>query len=84
MHPPSKDEGLKDTKHKIILTVNSGCGLYLGQYDTLLQNVAMRQLFYSKTQQKFITKYVSFLLENATVITKCGDFITKCDSYYKM
>ena len=41
-------------------------------------------------RQKFITKCVSFfitqcvLLQNATVITKCDDFITKCKSYYKM
>ena len=25
-----------------------------------------------------------FLLQNTTVITKCGHFITKCDVYYKM
>ena len=31
----------------------------------------MRQLFYYKMQQKFITKCVSFLLQNAAVITKC-------------
>ena len=24
------------------------------------------------------------LLQNATVITKCDDFITKCDVYYKL
>ena len=35
----------------------------------------MQQLFYSKNSTKF---------QNATVITNCDDFITKCDSYYKM
>ena len=34
--------------------------------------------FILKMQQKFITKFIRFL------ITKCDDFITKCDSYYKM
>ena len=38
----------------------------------------MRQLFYYKMRQKFITKCVRFF------ITKCHSFITKCDSYYKM
>ena len=42
-------------------------------------------------QQKFITNYSGFLLQNGrvllknkTVITKSGDFMTKCDGYYKM
>ena len=42
-------------------------------------------------RQKLIRKCVSFfiplaavLLQNATVITKRNDFITNCDSYYKM
>ena len=38
----------------------------------------MRQLFYYKVRQKFITKCVRFF------ITKCDDFITKCNSYYEM
>ena len=29
-------------------------------------------------------KMRQILLQNATVITNCNDFITKCDSYYKM
>ena len=51
----------------------------------------MRQLFYYKIRQRFITKCVrfflqnaTFLLQNATVITNHDDFITKCASYYKM
>ena len=52
----------------------------------------MRQLFYYKMRQKFITKCdrsllqnaTGFLLQNATVITKCDDFITKCGRYYEM
>ena len=49
----------------------------------------IRQLLYYRMQQKFITKYVNFLLQNATLLlqnatVKCDDFITKCDSYYKM
>ena len=41
--------------------------------------------------QKFVTKSVSFLLQNETVLlqnttvsTDCENFVTKCDSYYKM
>ena len=32
----------------------------------------------------FLLQNETVLLQNATVITKCDDFITKCDSYYKM
>ena len=51
----------------------------------------IRQLLYYKMWQKVITKCVrifitnvTVLLQNATVATNCDDFITKCDSYYKM
>ena len=51
----------------------------------------MRQLFYNKMQQKFITRFAVFfitkcdsLLQKNTVITKCDNFIAECDSYYKM
>ena len=58
----------------LILDVNSVTVSYLIHYDSLLQNATyyykMRQLFYYKMRQKFITK--------------CDDFITKYDSYYKM
>ena len=54
----------------------------------------MRQLFYYKIRQKFITKCVSFLLQNATVncykirqllkiatiLLENATFITNCDS----
>ena len=36
----------------------------------------MRQVYYRMRRV--------FLLQNATVITKCDDFITKCDVYYKL
>ena len=33
---------------------------------------------------EFLLQNATTLLQNATGITNCGDFITKCDSYYKM
>ena len=36
----------------------------------------VRQLFYYKVRQ--------VLLQSATGITKCNNFITKCDDYYKV
>ena len=36
----------------------------------------VRQLYYSKVRQ--------VLLQSATGITKCDNFITKCDRYYKV
>ena len=35
-------------------------------------------------RQKFITNALDFLLQNVSFITKWDDFITKCDSYYKI
>ena len=65
-------------------------------YDTLLQNATD---IITKNDNYFITKcdrsllqnasdfssqHATVLLQNATVITTCEDFITKCDSYCKM
>ena len=52
----------------------------------------MRQLFYYKMRQKFITKFFRFsIIKSDSFITKCDSFITKCygviskrHSYYKM
>ena len=48
--------------------------LYYKMWQTLLQNATAILLQNASP----------FLLQYATVITKCNDFITKCDSYYKM
>ena len=53
----------------------------------------MRQVLLQSAKSFFITKYdglllksaTAFLLQSATsVITKCDNFITKCDRYYKV
>ena len=53
----------------------------------------MRPVFYNKMRQKFITKYVRFLLQNATVLLENATVIAllqnatviaKCDFYYKL
>ena len=52
----------------------------------------MRQLFllqsamvcYYKVRQRFYYKVRQVLLQSATGITKCDNFITKCDRYYKV
>ena len=49
---------------------------------TMVCYYKVRQLFYYKVRQvllSFITK-----CESATGITKCDNFITKCDRYYKV
>ena len=40
--------------------------------------------FIIKCDRSLLQNASRFLLQNATVITKCDDFITKYDSYYKM
>ena len=45
----------------------------------------MRQLFYYKMRQKFITKCVGFFITKCnSFVTKCDDFITTFNSYYKL
>ena len=40
--------------------------------------------FIKKYDRSLLQNVSGFLLQNARVITKCGNFITKCDNYYKM
>ena len=40
--------------------------------------------FYNKVRQLFYYKLRQVLLQSATGITKCDNFITKCDRYYKV
>ena len=63
--------------------------LYLVHYDTLLQNVTA--IFLQNSTKVYYKMYQVSLLQNATVlwqyttiVTKCIDFITKCDSFYKL
>ena len=84
--PLSKDEGLRDIGHimsigNLILGVNSVTVSYLIHYDSLLQNSTE---VYWKMRQDFYYKMRQFFLQNATIITNYNNFITKCDSYYKV
>ena len=80
----------------LIFGVNSVIVSYLIRCNSLLQNA---KYVITKCGSYFITKYnrsllqntlrfslqnPTVLLQNATGFTKCDDFITKCDSYYKM
>ena len=49
---------------------------------SLLQSATA--FFYYKVRQLFHYKVRQVLLQRATGITKCDNFITKCDDYYKV
>ena len=80
----------------LILGINSVTVSYLIRYDSLSQNARYiitkcKCYFITKYYRSLFTKCVKFfitkcdsLLQNATVITNCDDFITKCDSYDKI
>ena len=68
---------------------------YFIHYDTLLHNktdIITKWHFLSEKYDQsllqnasgFLLKYATVLLQNTTGITKRDDFITKCESYYKM
>ena len=45
----------------------------------------VRQLFFiTKCDGLLLQTATAFLLQSATGITKCDNFITKCDRYYKV
>ena len=77
---------LRDIGHSmnignLILGVNSATVSYLIRYDSLLQNLLD---VITKCDRNLLQNASGFLLQNATVIANCGDFIAKCDRYYKM
>ena len=40
--------------------------------------------FIAKCDRSLLQNTSGFLLQNGTVTLNCDDFVTKCDSYYKM
>lgn len=40
--------------------------------------------FIAKCDKNILQNVSGFLLQNATVIKKCDDFIVKCESYFKV
>ena len=79
----------------LILGVNSVTVSYLIPYDSLLQNATdfitkYDRYFVTKCDRSLLQNESDFLLQNATVLLQnvtvitSDDFITKCDSYYKM
>ena len=80
----------------LIFGVNSVTVLDLIYYDSILQNAidvitkcdsyftAKRDTSLLQNAPGFLLQNTTVLLQNAMVITKCDDFITKHDSYYKM
>ena len=77
-----------DTK-KSIFGVNSVKVSYLVHYGTLLQSATA--ILSQNTIKSLLQNGLGFLLQNvtvslqiATVITKCVNFITKCNRFYKI
>ena len=95
--PLYKDERLRDVNiGNQILGVSSVMLSYLIDYDSLFQTEAdistkCDSFFITKCNRSFLHNASGILLQNATVllaistgITRCDDFITKYDSFYKM
>ena len=62
---------------------------YLIIYDGLLQNATdiitkCDSYFITKCDRSLLPHVSILLLQNATAITECDDFVTRCDSCYKM
>ena len=80
----------------LILGIDSVMASSLIRYDCLLQNATdimtkCDSYFITKCDRSLLQNASGFLLpnatallQNATVITNCDNFITKCDSNYKI
>ena len=73
----------------LILGVHSVTVSYLIRYASLLQNATdiitkCDSYFITKCDKTLLQNVSGLFLQNATVITKCDDFNTIYDSYYKM
>ena len=60
--------------------------VYLSSYHLFQVYYKVRQLFslITKCDGLLLQSATGFLLQSATGITKCDNFITKCDRYYKV
>ena len=84
------------SNRNLIFGVNSVTVSDLIRYDSLLKNVTdaiakynnyfitTRNTSLLQNASGFLLQNATALLQNATVITKCDDFIRKYESYYKM
>ena len=91
-----KNIGHSVTIRNMTFGVNSVTVSDLSCFDSLLQNATdvitkWDTYFVTKCDRSllqnapgFLLQNMKVLLQNATVITICDNFITKCNSYYKM
>ena len=78
--------GLRDIQNNMSMVLDTS---YLTHYDSLLQNATdiitkCDSYFITKCDWSLLQNASGFLLQNAVVIAKCDDFITKCNSNYKI
>ena len=96
IHPLSKDKGLRNTEHRMIMAlvkgnlflgVNIGYGLIFG---SLSQFITKCGRYYYKMCQLFYYEMTQFyhnmqqLIQNAAILLDNVTVTTKCDVYYKM
>ena len=89
----SKNKVVRDIGHimsigNLILNISSVTVSYLIHYDSLLQNATYiitkcDNYFITKCGRSLLQNAAGFLLQYATVITNCDNFIAKYDSHYK-
>ena len=71
-----------DTDYWVYLSSNHLFQVYYKARQLFLLQSAM--VCYYKVRQLYYYKVRQVLLQSATGITKCDNFITKCDRYYKV
>ena len=87
VRPHSNGKWLRDIQHSMSMTLDTRFHIwfimevYYKMREILLQNVTIILL---QNASGFLLQIATVLVQNATIITKCNDFVTKSNSYYKM
>ena len=71
-----------DTYYWVYLSSDHLFQVYYKVRQVLLQSAT--PFFITKCDGLLLQSATAFLLQSATSITKCDNFITKCDRYYKV
>ena len=83
-HPTSREEELKNNEHSMSMAVDTKASNFRNEQCLRVHVWFIVTIYYKMRQLFFLQNISGVLLQNTTVITKCINFISRWESYYKM